>query len=116
MNFQHLNVDKRTFHILLLYIDYLSNHGRSCFELDNLVQVAEMEKYLESSEGSSKELLLQWIKKHGGDFRAYLNSIKIAALILISQGINQDSLSFEKFSQTCCQLNLQKEHCLDSLF
>ncbi|MDA3850280.1 MAG: hypothetical protein PF447_03330 [Spirochaetaceae bacterium] len=118
MHFLSLKKDEQSYNWLILYLEHLSMGNKHCLSLDNKIQCQLLTDYLKQSGLScdNHSEIHGWIQQNSGEFRSYLNSIKLAALMLLNRGIDHTTLNWEDFCNTEDLLNSLKFHCLDSIY
>jgi len=118
MKFCHLEKDQKTFRLILMYLEHFKYNSGSCLKLDNTIQWEEIKHhlYINGMTEDNQQEIHKWIAEHSQSFRSYLNTVKIAAMVLLSQGMTKETLSWECYCDMEDQLNLLKENCLDSIY
>lgn len=118
--FSLLSQDEKTFtHVKEYYRAIVG--GQNAMETDLVIQRHEIEAHL-AGQGISIEdqtAISEWIKNNSSEFRTYLNSIKMVALMLIANRRGEEEYSepvAEDFERAIRLWNLQKERICDSLF
>lgn len=111
-----LEADRKTFDYANLYAECFDKN-ESCMDLDNRIQAGEIASHL-SNNGIShldQGAKIDWIMKHGREFRQYLNTIKLIYVVWTASGRSWDEMSFEEFREIEARINGIKETCLDSM-
>jgi len=116
MVFCTLEKDEKTYRYLQMVIAYIrENRVESLQKMDNMLQTREIRNhlYLNRLPENDREEMVNWIHRHGKGFRAYLNTIKVAAMMW-SWAEETKELSWEDFCALVGRLNSEKA-CLDAI-
>lgn len=118
MKFSSLDRNEKTFNLLCLYLKEISENRQRCCILDNRIQADEIRAFLgKNNKTPQNDLDVQsWIKEYSKEFRSMLNSVKLAAVLLLSQGITEEKMDWKCFCRIEETLNLYKGNCLDTIF
>lgn len=105
--------EEKAFSIVKKYykhIQYIKqgDEARILNKIDSEIQIEEISKhvYLNGCEDENDDERLNWIHKNGHSFRVYLNTLKLACLVLKAADKNPEHLSFEDFKKIKNQINM----------
>jgi len=118
MKFCRLEKDEKSYRLVLLYMEHFLQNREHCLKLDNTIQWEEIQNHLNRN-GLNKdnyEEIQRWITQYSASFRSYLNTLKLAAVSLISAGYQPCNMSWECYCSAGDRLNGLKEYCLDSIY
>jgi len=111
-----LEKDHKTYSYLQKFIEYIKENKMDYIhQLDNYIQKDEISEHLKINGFSENDRaeIMNWIYKYSSEFRQYLNTIKIAALLWVIN-FGEKELTWENFCKLEDELN-QKKVCLDTL-
>lgn len=124
-DFCYLEKDEKTYKYVLRVVKFIEERRESILSLDNEIQAEEIILHMkeqkipkEDFDGTNSEMA-SWIKKNSKPFRNYLNSIKIAAMILYSLETNNlcsGPTSFETYCKIVDSMNKVKIQLIDTVF
>jgi hypothetical protein len=80
-------------------------------KIDNDLQKIEIEIHLQVnrvSDNDKSQSTLDWIKNYGKSFRIFLNTLKIALILLEYNQLDPNELSFEDFCKLKEKINSQR--------
>ncbi len=129
-SFSFLEKDKKTFNYIKKYLDFMEQETeKSTLALENAIQVQEIEEHLtlleipigDYSKRNSESF--NWIKNNGEQFRMYLNTIKIAAIIFYCRDMDCIKIeceikkfTFDNFCRVVDDINKIKFNLIDTVF
>jgi len=105
-----LEKDEKTYRYLKMVIEHVrGNRDVSLLKLDNALQTGEIRThlYLNRFPEDDRDEMMNWILRHGKGFRAYLNTIKVAAMMW-SWAEETKELSLEDFCRLVDRLDSTK--------
>ena len=124
-DFCYLEKDDKTYKYVLRYVKFIEEHRETILGLDNQVQVEEIllhmddKKIAKTNIDDTNEEMACWIKKNSKPFRNYLNSIKVAAMILYSMEMNhlcEGPTSYGVYCKIVDSMNKVKIQLMDTVF
>ena len=106
-SFCYLENDVKTKEYIKLTVNHFKyKNNESIITLDNEIQLKEIQDHCNNSNGWDKcKLETEWVMENGKKFRYYLNSIKIASMYMIIEGLDIDKLSDEEFDKIRNKIN-----------
>lgn len=124
-SFCSLEKDEKTFYYIKRYLDIIKQ-GFGEYEvkkLDNTIQKEEIVKHLENNSieigtDTANMECIKWSEENSENFRIYLNSIKIAAIVVYDEikQYGDNDLTFNKFESLADTINNLKFSLINTIF
>lgn len=114
MNFCILNKETKTYNYMKKYLTFIKDNRGCIISFDNKIQKEELNNHLRINniKDDRKNIEVEnWIYNHAENFRTFLNSIKILALM-----VESDDCSFDKFCILVDKYNSIKMSLIDSIY
>lgn len=101
-----LEQDDKTFCYLKRYLD-AGNNTYKVFQLDNIIQREEIEVHLNINNKNNLDAgeMLEWVKRYSPQFREYINTIKLLAMLFMIEGKNSSNITYEEYIEKEKSLN-----------